>query len=236
VLATAKLVEEIFCSANNSTCVVIEGELLSLQHGEVELFAVELVELSNLVQIRTAMVFRTQVPQEAPDGNVRSLAIRDLVSAKPLQWDELPRISIDESLLGQCLQPGDVVIPSRGDYYKSWVYEGANEPVFPLGQLNIITPNARLDARYLAWYLNKKSTQAKLGSMLTGTSIKALTKIALLSLNVELPDFAKQLLIADLDRTTQRIGAIRHRLNELDKEEIANLTSTFLHAEGSSHG
>ena len=215
---------------------MIKGELLSLQLDEVELFVVEAIELSNHAQIRTAMVFRTQAPQESPDGNVRALAIRDLVSAKPLQWDELPRISIDESLLGQCLQPGDVVIPSRGDYYRSWVYEGANAPVFPLGQLNIITPDARLDARYLAWYLNKKSTQAKLGSMLTGTSIKALTKIALLSLQVELPDFAKQLLIADLDRTTQRIGAIRHRLNELDKEEMAYLTSTFLHAEDSSHG
>lgn len=74
----------------------------------------EAVELSNHAQIRTAMVFRTQAPQEAPDGNVRALAIRDLVSAKPLRWDELPRISVDESLLGQCLQPGDVVIPSRG--------------------------------------------------------------------------------------------------------------------------
>jgi hypothetical protein len=213
-----------------------KGELLSPYLDEVESFAVEAIELSNYAQIRTAMVFRTQAPQESPDGNVRALAIRDLVSAKPLQWDELPRISIDESLLGQCLQLGDVVIPSRGDYYRSWVYEGANAPVFPLGQLNIITPDARLDARYLAWYLNKKSTQAKLGSMLTGTSIKALTKIALLRLQVELPDFAKQLLIADLDRTTQRIGAIRHRLNELDKEEMAYLTSTFLHAEDSSHG
>jgi hypothetical protein len=215
---------------------MIMGELLSPNIDEVELFAMEAIELSYHAKIRTAMVFRTQAPQESPNGNVRALAIRDLVSAKPLQWDELPRISIDESLLGQCLQPGDVVIPSRGDYYRSWVYEGANAPVFPLGQLNIITPNATLDARYLAWYLNKKSTQAMLGSMLTGTSIKALTKVALLSLRVELPDFAKQLLIADLDRTTQRIGAIRHRLNELDKEEMAYLTSTLLLAEDSSHG
>ncbi|MNP26726.1 hypothetical protein D3C76_1195930 [compost metagenome] len=105
-----------------------------------------------------------------------------------------------------------------------------------MGQLNIITPHSTLDARYLAWYLNKKSTQAKLGSMLTGTSIKALTKIALLSLAIELPDFDKQLLIADLDRTVQRIGAIRHRLNELDKEEVAYVMSSFLHAEGGSHG
>ena len=195
----------------------------------------EVTQLGNIAQIRTGVVLRSQSPQETSDGNVHALAIRDLVSARPLQWRELPRISIDETLLNHCLRPGDVVIPSRGDYYRSWVFEGADEPVFPLGQLNVITPGATLDARYLAWYLNQKSTQSKIGLMLTGTSIKALTKVALLTLTVEKPSPAKQQLIAELDRTTQQIGAIRLRLNELDKEEISNLTSKFLRDGSNSH-
>lgn len=195
----------------------------------------DIVPLGQLAHIRTAVVFRNQAPQETPEGNVHALAIRDLVSATPLQWRELPRISVDESLLSHCLRPGDVVIPSRGDYYRSWVFEGADEPVFPLGQLNVITPGATLDARYLAWYLNQKSTQSKIGLMLTGTSIKALTKVALLTLAVEIPSPTKQQLIAELDRTTQQIGAIRHRLNELDKQEIAYLTSMFMRDGGCSH-
>jgi restriction endonuclease S subunit len=128
------------------------------------------------------------------------------------------------------------VIPSRGDYYRSWVFEGADEPVFALGQLNVITPAHTLDAHYLAWYLNQKTTQSKLDLILTGTSIQALTKVALLAFMIEVPPLAKQRLIADLDRTTQQIGAIRHRLNELDKEEIGYLTSKFLHVGGSNHG
>ena len=94
-------------------------------------------------------MFRSQPPQEEQNGNVRALAIRDLVASKPLQWNELPRILLDEGHLSHCLQPGDVVTPSRGDYYKAWLFEGASEPVFPLGQLNVITPGPQLDARYL---------------------------------------------------------------------------------------
>ena len=184
--------------------------------------------LAVLAQVQTAVMFRGQAPQEDPHGNARALAIRDLVASQPLRWHGLPRVLIHDKHLAHCLQPGDVVIPSRGDYYKAWLFEGAEEPVFPVGQLNVIRHGSGLDARYLAWYLNQKSTQAKISLVLTGTSIKALTKTALLMLEVEVPPLSKQQQIAELDYTAQQIAAIRHRLNELDKDEIAYLTKQVL--------
>ncbi|MFM0233271.1 restriction endonuclease subunit S [Paraburkholderia sediminicola] len=162
------------------------------------------------------------------------MAIRNLVASKPLYWQDLPRVVIHDKHLAHCLQPGDVVIPSRGDYYKAWLFEGADESVFPVGQLNVISPGEGLDARYLVWYLNQKLTQAKVGLMLTGTGIKALTKTALLTLEVEVPPLSKQRQIAELDYTTQQIMAVRHRLNELDRDEIAYLTKQILQ-EGRGH-
>lgn len=192
------------------------------------------LHLEALAQIQTAVTFRGQPPKEDPNGNVRALAIRDLVASRPLRWNDLPRVVIDEKYLAYCLQPGDVAIPSRGDYYKAWLFEGAGEPVFPSGQLNIMRPGRDLDARYLVWYLNQKSTQGTISSMLTGTSIKALTKNALSKLQVPVPPLSKQHQIAELDDTMQRIIAIRHRLNELDKAEIADVTNRLLHS-GDSH-
>lgn len=189
--------------------------------------------LSTFAQIHTAVVFRDQAPQEDPDGNVRGLAIRDLVSSAPLRWHELPRIAVHAKYLAHCLQPGDVVIPSRGDYYKAWLYTGAAQTVLPVGQLNIIRSSDSLDAGYLVWYLNLQSTQARFAQMLTGTSIKALTKTSLASLEIEAPDLAKQRRIAELDQLAGRIVLIRHRLNELDGIEVAQLTSQFLHREDS---
>jgi hypothetical protein len=163
---------------------------------------------------------------------VRALAIRDLVASKPLRWQDLPRVTVQERYVEHCLCLGDVVIPSRGDYYKAWVFEGADERVFPVGQLNVIRPGAGLNARYLVWYLNQASTQAKIVSVLTGTNIKALTKAALLSLEIALPPILKQDQIAEAEHVTQQIVATRYRLNELDKKETAYLTKRILQEGG----
>ncbi len=190
--------------------------------------------LSQLAQVRTAVVFRDKAPQLDSGGNVHALAIRDVVASRPLHWHELPRAIVEPRYLDHCLRPGEVVMPSRGDYYRAWLFEGADEPVFPVGQLNVITPAPRLDARYLVWYLNQSSTQARIALMLTGSSIKALTKAALLALEVELPPMPVQQQIAELDLITQRIVTIRHRLNELDQHETAFLTKRILR-DGGAH-
>lgn len=214
----------------STACVVCRDELCC-RHLTEELYSDYVM---NLTKIRTAVVFRSNPPQENPNGNVRAVAIRDLVSSKPLHWSELPRVGLEEKYLPHCLQPGDVVLPSRGDYYKAWYFEGADEPVFPMGQLNVITPEGSLEGRYLAWYLNQPATQAKITAMLAGTGIKALTKSALLSLDIEVPTMDRQKKIADMDETTEKMAAIRHRLSELDRSETAFLTNLILR-EGISH-
>ncbi|MCW5651103.1 MAG: restriction endonuclease subunit S [Ramlibacter sp.] len=183
--------------------------------------------LNDLTEVHTAVVFRDQAPQEHPDGNVRALAIRDVVSSTPVSWSELPRVVVAEKYLANCLQEGDVVIPSRGDYYRASLFTGTNVPVLPVGQLNVIRPAAGLDAGYLVWFLNLPATGAKLKQMLTGTSIKALTKIALQTLEVDLTDMGRQRRIAEIDQLAGRIAAIRHRLTELDAIEVSQMADFF---------
>lgn len=191
-----------------------------------------LLPLNDLAEVHTAVVFRDQTPQEHPEGNVRALAIRDVVSSTPVSWSELPRVVVAEKYRANCLQAGDVVIPSRGDYYRAWLFTGADVPVLPVGQLNVIRPTARLDAGYLVWFLNLPTTGAKLKQMLTGTSIKALTKTALQTLEIDLPDMGRQRHIAEIDELVVRIAAIRHRLTELDTIEVAQMADVLLHRGG----
>ncbi|MBT9456734.1 MAG: restriction endonuclease subunit S [Burkholderiaceae bacterium] len=188
--------------------------------------------LNDLAEVHTAVVFRDQAPQEHPEGNVRALAIRDVVSSNPASWSELPRVVVAEKYRASCLQVGDVVIPSRGDYYRAWLFSGADLPVLPVGQLNVIRPASGLDAGYLVWFLNLPTTGAKLKQMLTGTSIKALTKTALQTLEVDLPDMGRQRRIAEIDELAGRIAAIRHRLTELDAIEVTQMAGLFSHRGG----
>ncbi|GKT16399.1 restriction endonuclease subunit S [Acidovorax sp. SUPP2522] len=188
--------------------------------------------LSDLAELHTAVVFRDQAPQEHPEGNVRALAIRDVVSSTPVNWSELPRVVVAAKYLANCLQEGDVVIPSRGDYYRAWLFTGADLPVLPVGQLNVIRPAATLDAGYLVWFLNLPTTGAKLKQMLTGTSIKALTKTALQTLEVDLLNMGGQRRIAEIAELAGRIAAIRHRLTELDVIEVTQMAGLFSHLGG----
>lgn len=190
--------------------------------------------LNDLAEVHTAVVFRDQAPQEHPEGNVRALAIRDVVSSTPVSWSELPRVVVAEKYRANCLQEGDVVIPSRGDYYRALLFTGADVPVLPVGQLNVIRPAAGLDAGYLAWFLNLPTTGAKLKQMLTGTSIQALTKTALQTLEVDIPDMGCQRRIAEIDQLGRRIAAIRHRLTELDGIEVAQLAGQIPQSGGAN--
>ncbi|UUY07309.1 restriction endonuclease subunit S [Pseudomonas sp. J452] len=192
----------------------------------------KVLPLGHVANVRTAVVFRSQAPQEVEGGNVRALAIRDVVAGGPLRIEELPQIHIDESLQLHCLHTGEVVLPSRGDHYRALYFEGPADLVFPLGQLNIITAGPEVNPRYLAWYLNSKSTQTKISVMLTGTSIKAFTKASLLTLDIEIPSLEKQQVISELDRNTQDISAVRQRLNNLDQIEAAFVTQTLLRRGG----
>ncbi len=196
---------------------------------------VKIISLQNLAEVHTAVVFRDGPPPEDPNGNARALAIRDLVRNRSVNWRELPQVRIDAKLLGNCLVPGDVVLPSRGDRYCAWHFEQADENIFPLGHVSVIRVNTELDSRYLSWYLNRSATQTQIAGLLTGTNIKALTKSTLLNLQVKVPTLEVQQKIAWLDSTGARLVEIRSRINDLEMAEIAYLTDGLLDIEEAEH-
>lgn len=189
------------------------------------------MKISDIASVRTAPVFRDQAPQEHPQGNVRALTIRDLMGDQVVAWSGLATVHVEERFLSHCLRPGEVVIPSRGDYYPAWLFGGATEPVCPVGQFNIITPGPNVDTRYLVWYLNRPATQTQIGQRATGTAIRAFTKSELLMLEVELPSIGRQHQIADLYATTQQVITLRQRLNALDAQDAAHLSEQLLRNE-----
>lgn len=191
--------------------------------------------LYELAEVSTAVVFRDGPPVEDIDGNAKALAIRDLVRDRSIDWRELSQVRIEEKLMHNCLIAGDVVLPSRGDRYRAWYFEGADVRVFPIGQINVVRVKLRLDSRYLAWYLNRSATQIQITGSLTGTNIKALTKTALLNLRIEVPSLALQRRIAWIHHTGERIAEIRNRINDLERAEITYLTDKLLNSEKTTH-
>jgi hypothetical protein len=191
-----------------------------------------LLPLSALANVQVPATFRGSSPKEASDGNVHVLTTGDLFASQQPRCERLPRILLGEKYMTGCLSPGDVVLPSRGDRYRAWRFDGTRtgEAVFPMG-LHVIRPHAEVHPGYLAWYINQRSAQAQIALLLTGSNIKALTKAALLKLEIEVPSLDRQHEIADLEDVMQRIIAIRNRISEIEQQEVAYATHRLLHDE-----
>lgn len=184
--------------------------------------------LGDIASVRTAVIFRDASPKEVEDGNVCALAIKDLQYDWPLDVHTLPKINISDELLKHCLEPGDVVIPSRGAYYQARYFDGIPRRVFPIGQLNIISPRTQLEPAYLAWYLNREETQRKIYSSVTGTNIKALNKREVLGLEIDLPPIEIQRQISELQLLWAEIRKKYQRLVALEEHQISVIcTSLF---------
>lgn len=178
------------------------------------------LQLKDLVKVSAATIFREKAPVPDLGGNVRALTIRDLVGAWPIDCSRLAKISIEPEMLSNCLSGGEVLMPTRGNSYPARVFPQTNELVFPYGQINIIYPNDTILGRYLAWYLNQDKVQAAIQSSLTGSSIQALVRQRLLTLEIEVPPLQLQEEIVLLQKLKEDSKAARDKLMELEAQEV----------------
>lgn len=183
--------------------------------------------LGDVASVRTGATFRDAAPKEAPSGNVHALAIRDLLGAWPIEVSKLPKIIVPEDMLRHCLSYGEVLIPSRGNSYHARFFNDILRDVFPIGQINVISPHATVNGAYLAWYLNQEETQRLINSNLTGTNIKALNKRDLLELPIHVPPPEIQDQIANIQTQWAQIRGARERLTSLEDQRVSEICTTL---------
>lgn len=181
------------------------------------------IPLGAVANIQTATIFREVAPKPVPHGNVHVVTIKDVVGGWPVDTRQLPMIQIDRALLANCLRAGEVLIPSRGDYYPARYFDSEEGNVFPVGQLNIIETSPSICGRYLAWYLNQPQTQQLIAQQLTGSNIKALNKASLQQLPIAVPPMATQQAIAGLQDVWGRKKALQQKLQVVQEQEIEAL-------------
>lgn len=190
------------------------------------------VKLDQIATVRTLTTFRDRAPVEAADGNAYVLSIRDVVSRWPADFPSLPRVSVDDHLLPDGLQDGDILLPGRGAYYPARLFRRAPLPVFTAGQVYVIRAKEKLLPIYLCWYLNRRSIQAEINQLLAGSAIQALNKSSLLKIDVPVPDMPHQEHIAELQALSRQRSELREELERLDRAEIEHACEAVLKQRG----
>lgn len=142
--------------------------------------------LHSLVEIRTGHTFRSKI-EEDPNGRVRILQIKDLKGRPEIFASELPFLKGSDLKDAALLKPSDIVLPARGEYYKTALLKGegsvvASSQLFVLGsRIKDVMPE------YLGWYLNQSAAQHYFLTHRSGTSIPMLNKQSLGALQIPVP-------------------------------------------------
>lgn len=136
---------------------------------------------------------------------------------------ELVRFGDAPSRARRLAEPGDSIVSTVRTYLRAvaTVPESAADLVFSTA-FAVLSPNASVDGRFLAWYLQGDEFVSRVESRSVGVSYPAITSTQLMTLDLRLPPLRVQRAIADyLDRETAQIDTLieeQHRLVSLVRE------------------
>lgn len=121
-----------------------------------------------------------------------------------------------KSFTAAALSRGDVLVSLRGFSNPAAVVpclEGLDRPLFATLDVAVIKPSAALASDYLAWFLNRPSTQDLFAGDRSGSTAPRLPLSALKKLDVPLPPVDRQLIIASAAAEGAREAAILSALS-----------------------
>ena len=177
------------------------------------------MKLGDIADVRMGYPFRSRLEHD-PAGDVAVIQMKDIDDANLLHAEDAIKVSLPEGKGHHLIHEGDLVFRSRGRSNSvALVAAGIGEAVLAAPML-LIRPRTVLPA-YLHWFINLPTTQANLAALAEGTSVRMISKDALLDVDVPVPGMNRQRRIVDVAALALReqsliaeIAAQRKRLTE----------------------
>lgn len=152
-------------------------------------------------------------------ANIDSLGVVDFTEAKEMTagFKDTDRLS---------LRPGDLVTVNRGEGMRTGLVTKDPPmlaiPAYSLHRLTIHSP-ARVDERYLWWYLNRPIVRKRMAALNSGQTIPVLTRKAFAEFKIELPPIEKQRKIGECALLLTEERRLIDRLSELRQQALEHL-------------
>lgn len=177
------------------------------------------MKLRAIADVRMGYPFRSRLEHD-PYGDVAVIQMKDIDDANLLHAEGAIRVLLPEGKGHHLIHEGDLVFRSRGRSNSvALVAADIGDAVLAAPML-LVRPRAVLPA-YLHWFINLPATQGALAALAEGTSVRMISKDALLDMDVPVPSMNRQRRIADVAELALRehalmadIAAKRKRLTE----------------------
>lgn len=185
------------------------------------------VRLADVAQIRTGFSFRGKIDDD-PTGEVAVLQTKDVDASGHLTPDVRIHIKDGPAYAGHFLEPGDVVVQSRGNAFPAGQVEAPFHGIAAIG-LHVVRPSPKLLPAYLAWVLNHPTMQATLSGVARGSRISFLSKASLADLRIPLPLLEVQRRITRVATLQQEVDRLAGELQHLRNQYTAAVTWRAAH-------
>jgi restriction endonuclease S subunit len=129
-----------------------------------------------------------------------------------IDFDRVIRMDPKRVRLQDLLEPGDILLRSRGASYGAAVISSCPGDVLAAAPLYILRLSLpKIEPDYVAWYINRSATQSALESQARGTHIPTVSIEAFKHLDILLPSLGEQREILELALLLQQETALTLR-------------------------
>jgi restriction endonuclease S subunit len=177
----------------------------------------ETVQLKKIAAIQTGYPFRGKFERD-PTGNVAVVQMKDIDDYNCIEFEDLYRVQVEDLSQKHLLQTHDILFRSRGVTNTAALVPEVLGKMIAAAPLTVIrVKSVKVEPAYLVWYLNHPQGQARLSSLVQGTSLAMVNKADLAELAVELPALDIQKGIAALAALGQQEQRLLEELRQKRK-------------------
>lgn len=169
--------------------------------------------LQKVAGIQVGYPFRSRLEGD-PAGAVLAIQMKDLEEQRGINMASALRVSPPKGYERHLLQPGDLVMRSRGRTNGAVLIGDLNAPAIAAAPLVRIRPKS-IHPGYLYWFLNSPATQQAMAAMAVGTSVQMIRAESLRDLLVPVPSLDRQREIAAAAELWAREKQLREQITEL---------------------
>lgn len=158
----------------------------------------ESVRLSDVVEIVLGQTFRGKAESSDSSSEIKLIQIKDVIDTRINSIEHLPYADLPAGKLKVKIQPNDLLLPLRGNKFRAslFTFDSSIAQVTTTNQVAVLRASTdKINIRYLLWYLNSISGRNALAQISKGSTIPAIKRSDLDSLEIPLPTLHKQLKI-----------------------------------------
>lgn len=196
----------------------------------------KLYVLGHLVEIRAGYPFRGPIDQ-APEGPVRVIQMRDLALDGSVRWTDVLRTELTGRRTPDWLLPGNLLLVARGNRYYAASLDAVPGPAVcgpHLFHLRLKSAPAILP-EFLAWQINQPPFQRELRKAAEGSSQLSIRRPELEALQISVPSMSIQKKVAQLARLALRERDLLTSLIRNRERQLETLATELAHSAAPSN-